>query len=74
MCVDSVVDVLCVIAEVSAIWSAVAVLLATSLSALFRAQERSDARWREAERRRRWLESIGDDVVIATGGAGGRGG
>lgn len=44
-------------AAISAVWSGVAVLLAVPLSALFRAQERLDERWRQAERRRRWLDA-----------------
>lgn len=44
-------------ATVTAIWSGVAVLLAVMLSALFRAGERSEARWRQAERRQLWIEA-----------------
>lgn len=44
-------------AAVSAIWLFAGLILAAWLSILFRAQERNAARWRQAERRRRWLEA-----------------
>ncbi len=52
-----VLDTLRLALTIGAIWFAVAVLLSLPLSALFRAQERLHARWREAERRRMWLEA-----------------
>src|SRR5512142_358854 len=55
--VGLVLDTLRLALTIGAIWFAVAVLLSLPLSALFRAQERLHARWREAERRRMWLEA-----------------
>ncbi len=54
---SAVLDLVRLLAAISLIWGAAAVLLAATLSALFRAQDRIEARWRAAERRRAWFEA-----------------
>ena len=54
---DSVASILRVAITVLGLWTLASVLVAFPMAALFRAQARREVRWRQAERRRLWLEA-----------------
>lgn len=54
---DSVAYIASVAFEVLGLWTLTSVLVAVPVSALFRAQARREVRWRQAERRRIWLDA-----------------
>lgn len=55
---DRLADILRVASAFLGVWSLVSVLVAFPLSAVFRAQARREVLWRQAERRRIWLEAV----------------
>ncbi len=54
---DRIADILRVATAILGIWTALSVLVAFPVAALFRAQARREVLWRRAERRRVWLEA-----------------
>lgn len=54
---DQVAAILRVALDVLALWTLASVVVALPVAALFRAQARRELRWRQAERRRMWLDA-----------------
>ncbi|HYD39356.1 MAG TPA: hypothetical protein VEB43_00875 [Anaeromyxobacter sp.] len=55
---DRFADILRIATAILGVWSAISVLVAFPVAALFRAQARREVLWRQAERRRVWIEAV----------------
>jgi hypothetical protein len=55
---DRIADILNLATAILGVWTAVSVLIAFPVAAVFRAQARREVLWRQAERRRVWIEAL----------------
>lgn len=56
--VTDLMDALCCVTQILAVWSIASVIVAVPVAALFRVQARTERIWQELSRRRAWRETL----------------